>query len=47
MGEQYGVLRRAAAADLLTDYFAENPTYEKAFGFMFMDHGIDASGGVR
>lgn len=33
---------RAAAADLLTDYFAENPTYEKAFGFMFMDYGIES-----
>ncbi len=33
---------RASAADLLKDYFAQNPTYEKAFGFMFMDYGIES-----
>jgi multiple sugar transport system substrate-binding protein len=33
---------RQAAADLLTDYFAENPTYEKAFTFMAMDYGIES-----
>jgi multiple sugar transport system substrate-binding protein/sn-glycerol 3-phosphate transport system substrate-binding protein len=33
---------RQAAADLLTDYFAEHPTYEKAFTFMSMDYGIES-----
>jgi ABC-type glycerol-3-phosphate transport system substrate-binding protein len=33
---------RAAAADLLADYFAENPKWEKSFGFMFMDYGIES-----
>jgi multiple sugar transport system substrate-binding protein len=33
---------RQAAADLLADYFAEHPTYEKAFGFMSMDYGIES-----
>ncbi len=33
---------RQAAADLLTDYFAEHPTYEKAFTFMSMDSGVEA-----
>ncbi|MCK4471013.1 MAG: extracellular solute-binding protein [Anaerolineae bacterium] len=33
---------RQAAADLLADYFAEHPTYEKAFTFMSMDYGIES-----
>jgi sn-glycerol 3-phosphate transport system substrate-binding protein len=33
---------RQAAADLLTDYFAEHPTYEKAFTFMSMGYGIES-----
>jgi len=33
---------RQAAADLLTDYFAEHPTYEKAFTFMSMDSGVES-----
>jgi len=33
---------RQAAADLLADYFAENPTYAKAFTFMAMDYGIES-----
>jgi len=33
---------RQAAADLLADYFAEHPTYEKAFTFMAMDYGIES-----
>jgi multiple sugar transport system substrate-binding protein len=32
-----------AAAELLGDYFAENPIYEKAFGFMSYDYGIEPS----
>jgi hypothetical protein len=26
----------------MADYFAENPTYEKAFGFMSMDYGVES-----
>ncbi|HDQ70906.1 MAG TPA: ABC transporter substrate-binding protein [Chloroflexi bacterium] len=33
---------RASAAELLSNYFAEHPTYEKAFGFMSMDYGIES-----
>jgi multiple sugar transport system substrate-binding protein/sn-glycerol 3-phosphate transport system substrate-binding protein len=33
---------RQAAADLLADYFAENPTYAKAFTFMAMDYGVES-----
>jgi ABC-type glycerol-3-phosphate transport system substrate-binding protein len=33
---------RQTAADLLADYFAENPTYAKAFTFMAMDYGIES-----
>jgi multiple sugar transport system substrate-binding protein len=33
---------RQAAADLLADYFEENPTYAKAFTFMSMDYGIES-----
>jgi len=33
---------RQAAADLLTGYFAENPTYAKAFTFMAMDYGVES-----
>jgi len=33
---------RRAAADLLTDYFAQNPAYQKAFGFMSYDYGVGA-----
>jgi len=33
---------RQAAADLLADYFAEHPTYEKAFTFMSMDYGVES-----
>jgi multiple sugar transport system substrate-binding protein len=33
---------RQAAADMLADYFAENPTYAKAFTFMSMDYGIES-----
>ncbi len=33
---------RQAAADLLADYFAENPTYAKAFTFMSMDYGVES-----
>ena len=32
---------RQSVADLMTDYFAENPTYEKAFGFMALDYSIE------
>ncbi|MDY7078036.1 MAG: ABC transporter substrate-binding protein [Chloroflexota bacterium] len=33
---------RQAAADQLADYFAENPTYAKAFTFMAMDYGVES-----
>jgi len=33
---------RQSAADALADYFAENPTYEKAFGFMSLDSGVES-----
>jgi len=33
---------RQAAANLLADYFEENPTYTKAFTFMSMDYGIES-----
>ena len=33
---------RQSAADALADYFAENPTYEKAFGFMKLDIGVES-----
>ncbi len=33
---------RQAAADLLSDYFAEHPVYKKAFTFMSMDYGIES-----
>jgi len=33
---------RQAAADLLADYFAEHPTYAKAFTFMAMDYGVES-----
>ena len=33
---------RQAAADLLADYFAEHPVYEKAFTFMSMDSGVES-----
>ncbi len=32
---------RASAADLLTDYFAENPQYEKAFSFLTYEPAIE------
>ena len=32
---------RASAADLLSDYFAENPQYEKAFGFLQYNPAIE------
>ena len=32
---------RQSAADTLADYLAENAVYEKAFGFMLLDHGIE------
>ncbi len=32
-----------ATGELLSDYFAENPIYEKAFGFMSYDYGIEPS----
>jgi multiple sugar transport system substrate-binding protein/sn-glycerol 3-phosphate transport system substrate-binding protein len=34
---------RASTADLLTDYFAEYPAYEKAFAFMALDYGVESS----
>jgi len=33
---------RQSAADALADYFAENPTYEKAFGFMQLESGVES-----
>jgi multiple sugar transport system substrate-binding protein/sn-glycerol 3-phosphate transport system substrate-binding protein len=33
---------RQSAADLLEDYFAENPRYEKAFGFMSLPSGVES-----
>jgi len=32
---------RQSTADLLTDYFARNPSYEAAFAFLSMDYGIE------
>ena len=32
---------RQSVAELMADYFAENPTREKAFGFMLLDYGIE------
>jgi multiple sugar transport system substrate-binding protein len=34
---------RASTADLLTDYFAEYPAYEKAFAFLSLDYGVESS----
>jgi multiple sugar transport system substrate-binding protein len=33
---------RASTADLLTDYFAQYPAYEKAFAFMALDYGVES-----
>lgn len=33
---------RQSAADLLEDYFAENPVYKEAFTFMSYDYGIES-----
>ena len=33
---------RQSVVDLLADYFAEHPTYAKAFTFMSMDYGIES-----
>ncbi len=33
---------RDSAAELMSDYFEENPTYAKAFTFMSMDYGIES-----
>ncbi|MFP4345237.1 MAG: ABC transporter substrate-binding protein [Anaerolineales bacterium] len=33
---------RESAADLMQDYFAENPRYEKAFGFMSLPTGVES-----
>jgi multiple sugar transport system substrate-binding protein len=33
---------RQSAADMLADYFAEHPVYEKAYTFMSMDYGIES-----
>jgi multiple sugar transport system substrate-binding protein/sn-glycerol 3-phosphate transport system substrate-binding protein len=32
---------RQSTADLLTDYFAGNPSYEAAFAFLSMDYGVE------
>jgi multiple sugar transport system substrate-binding protein len=34
---------RASTADLLADYFAEHPAYERAFAYMTLDYGIESS----
>jgi multiple sugar transport system substrate-binding protein/sn-glycerol 3-phosphate transport system substrate-binding protein len=33
---------RQSAADLLDEYFTEHATYEKAFGFMALDYGVES-----
>ena len=33
---------RQTVADLLADYFAQTPIYQKAFSFMSYDYGIEA-----
>ncbi|MGC9523040.1 MAG: ABC transporter substrate-binding protein [Anaerolineae bacterium] len=33
---------RDSAAELMSDYFEENPTYAKAFTFMSMDYGVES-----
>ena len=32
---------RRSVAGLMAEYFAQNPTYQKAFGFASLDHGIE------
>jgi len=34
---------RQSATDMLADYLAENPVYEKAFGFMALDYGTEST----
>jgi ABC-type glycerol-3-phosphate transport system substrate-binding protein len=34
---------RASTANLMADYFAEHPAYERAFAYMALDHGTEPS----